>query len=306
MTLRVALSGLLAAVLLCGGTAVVTADDEAESAMPEYSEAGADDCLGCHQEPGMAEFFRSPHAAVSDPRAPGGQHQCESCHGPLGAHLPMHGDAVISFGAGAHTSVDEQNGVCLECHQDVDTHWASSVHASEDLACVSCHTIHTQHDPVLSISEEPERCYACHKKERGQMHRPYAHPVRFGKMNCSTCHAAHGSPADAALKQVTLNETCWECHAEKRGPFAFEHAPASEDCSLCHEPHGSSHPGMLVKTPHLLCQQCHSERDHPSIRFTPAGLEEDSRSGFLLGRSCMNCHSNVHGSNHPSGSTLTR
>ena len=40
-----------------------------------------------------------------------------------------------------------------------------------------------------------------------------------------------------------LNDTCYDCHAEFRGPYLWEHAPVPEDCSNCHDPHGSNHPG---------------------------------------------------------------
>jgi len=56
----------------------------------------------------------------------------------------------------------------------------------------------------------------------------------------------------------------------------------------------------------LLCQQCHSQIGHPSVAFTTQGLPNANPSGFLLAGSCMNCHSQVHGSNHPSGVKLMR
>ncbi len=251
-------------------------------------------------------IFQSAHGSAGDLRGPFGQHQCESCHGALGENLPLHGDAVISFGSDAKTSVEDQNGMCLDCHQQTAGHWNNSTHAAEDLGCVDCHKVHVENDSMFSVTGQPDGCYGCHLKERGQMARPYAHPVRYGKMNCSTCHDAHGSSAEFALNRVNINETCYGCHAEKRGPFTFEHAPAAEDCSLCHQAHGSIHASMLTKTAHLLCQQCHSQGGHPAVRYTSDGLSSDSPSSFVLAGRCMNCHSQVHGSNHPSGITQTK
>ncbi len=37
-----------------------------------------------------------------------------------------------------------------------------------------------------------------------------------------------------------MNETCYTCHADKRGPFLWEHQPVNEDCTNCHTPHGSN------------------------------------------------------------------
>ena len=51
-------------------------------------------------------------------------------------------------------------------------------------------------------------------------------------MACSDCHNPHGAMADFALVGRTLNDTCFTCHAEKRGPYLWEHAPVSEDCSI--------------------------------------------------------------------------
>ena len=57
---------------------------------------------------------------------------------------------------------------------------------------------------------------------------------RFGLMTCSGCHSPHGSTAPAMLVKPTLNQTCYSCHAEKRGPLLWEHQPVTEDCALCH------------------------------------------------------------------------
>ena len=125
-------------------------------------------------------------------------------------------------------------------------------------------------------------------------------------MACSDCHRPHGDdsltdPFNAAA------ESCYGCHAEKRGPFLWEHAPATEDCTACHDPHGSNNPGMVSLRAPFLCQGCHTESGHPSIASTVDGLASGSApSRFLLDRNCMNCHSQVHGTNHPSGSALMR
>ena len=82
----------------------------------------------------------------------------------------------------------------------------------------------------------------------------------------------------------------------------------AEDCSLCHTPHGSVRPALLTKNPPLLCQQCHSQAGHPSVARTSNGLPGGSAGGtaFTIAGSCTNCHVQVHGSNHPSGSKLMR
>ena len=133
------------------------------------------------------------------------------------------------------------------------------------------------------------------------------HPVRQGKLACSDCHQPHGTTAQKQLVRATINDTCYECHAEKRGPMLWEHQPVTEDCSTCHAAHGSSNPGMVKMRGPVLCQSCHSQQGHPSLAYGPSGLPGNpSPSTALALGNCMNCHSQVHGSNHPSGSSLTR
>jgi hypothetical protein len=40
--------------------------------------------------------------------------------------------------------------------------------------------------------------------------------------------------------------------------------------------------------------------------FDGDGLPDRQANQNLLGKNCMNCHSQVHGSNHPSGARMTR
>ena len=111
---------------------------------------------------------------------------------------------------------------------------------------------------------------------------------------------------ESALIQPTLNDNCYSCHAEKRGPHLWEHPPAAEDCSLCHRPHGSVNDRLLVTRGPFLCQQCHSAAFHPSLLNSGSTMGNRSNNQNLLGKNCLNCHSQVHGSNHPSGARLTR
>lgn len=279
-----------------------------------YSQKGADTCLACHDDETSLAVFQTKHAVPGDPRSPFGHGnlQCESCHGPGGAHAPRvrRGEErppVIQFGSDRDTPVSVQNGMCLECHNaDVGIGWHAGPHDGDDVACADCHISHAARDPVLQTASQPQVCFGCHQLQRSETLKAFAHPIFEGKMDCAGCHSPHGATTEAQLARQTLNDTCFECHAEKRGPYLWEHAPVSEDCGLCHAPHGSNHPGMLSSRAPLLCQSCHSQSGHPSIAQDTGGLASDMPSQFLLGQSCLNCHEQVHGSNHPSGSKLMR
>jgi len=281
-----------------------------------YSKEGADTCLGCHDEDSGAysasAIFKTKHGRPGDKRSPfgAGGLQCEACHGPGANHARTKKAAAINtFKADSSMPLAQRNQTCLSCHDGTSrTGWHAGVHERNNLACTDCHKVHVERDPVLAKSTQPETCYRCHQQTRGAFQNTSAHPVRFGKMGCSDCHSAHGSATAASLIKPTLNQTCYSCHAEKRGPLLWEHAPVAEDCSLCHTAHGSVRNALLNKSPPLLCQQCHSQANHPSLARTAAGLPANGGAGgiFLVAGSCTNCHSQVHGSNHPSGAKLMR
>jgi DmsE family decaheme c-type cytochrome len=126
-------------------------------------------------------------------------------------------------------------------------------------------------------------------------------PLREGKMTCTSCHNPHGTVTQSLLKEPSVNETCYACHTEKRGPFLWTHPPVQENCANCHEPHGSNHENMLKIAKERVCQRCH-QAGHPS---SPRGrAASDLKIG--LGRSCTMCHATLHGSNHPAGSGFER
>jgi hypothetical protein len=48
-----------------------------------------------------------------------------------------------------------------------------------------------------------------------------------------------------------------------------------------------------------LCQACHVSTGHATNPRAP-------NDRFAAGSSCLQCHTNIHGSNHPSGFAFTR
>ncbi len=306
---------LLAVALLWPMLASAAVPADAANAGAAYSAKGADTCLSCHDDAVVTGVFHTPHGQPNDARSPFGkaQLQCEACHGPGGNHAKRvkKGDTrppMIRFGRDSETPVATQNAMCLGCHEkSTAAAWHIGPHDQNKVSCASCHDSHARKDAVLARSTQPDVCYTCHTAERADFMKAYAHPVRQGKVSCSDCHAPHGTTAGSQLTRATLNDTCYECHAEKRGPMLWEHAPVTEDCSTCHAPHGASNPGMVKLRGPLLCQSCHSQQGHPSFAYGPSQLPGGASASTALALgNCMNCHSQVHGSNHPSGSTLTR
>ncbi|MDO8703838.1 MAG: DmsE family decaheme c-type cytochrome [Sulfuricaulis sp.] len=269
-------------------------------------------CTRCHDEtdsPKLLSIGKTKHGATADGRTP----TCTSCHGKSEAHMvnvpagqPQPKPDRV-FSKNSATPVVARNDACLTCHENgLRMHWKGSQHEIENLACASCHTIHAGKDPVLVKQTQPEVCFNCHKEKRAEILLPSSHPIRDGKVACSDCHNPHGSTGPKMLVKGTVNETCYTCHAEKRGPFLWEHAPVREDCTICHKPHGSVHASLLKQRGPWLCQQCHLVQYHPSTAYSGTGLPGAAPAQQLLGKNCLNCHSQVHGSNHPSGVRKTR
>lgn len=253
-------------------------------------------CVECHEE-SVKAYSNTTHGRIFQ-HGPKGALQaldCEACHGPRSKHVSAP-DASLQF------SAEQYVAVCLQCHQDGGRmHWQTSLHNSGDVSCVSCHTVmQKQSDKaLLTQKDEPAVCYRCHADVRSQMQKASHHPVREGKMACSSCHDPHGSVGKEMLKGATVNEVCFKCHQEKRGPFVWEHPVVREDCANCHDAHGSNNPDLLNAKGSFLCLQCHAYGGHPN-------LPRYNRVSNPYGQGCVNCHITQHGSNHPSGAKFTR
>ena len=67
------------------------------------------------------------------------------------------------------------------------------MHARRNVACTSCHSVHSSKSvkAQLKTKIDAETCYTCHKSERAKAMRTSHHPVREGKMGCSSCHNPH-------------------------------------------------------------------------------------------------------------------
>lgn len=279
-------------------------------------------CTKCHDESDDAKLLaigKTRHGTKADGRTP----SCVSCHGESDKHVNKpegvkdRPSPDVLFKGGHKSEAAAQSGACLSCHEkDAQrSHWAGSTHESRDVSCANCHQVHAAHDKVRDKRTQPEVCFACHKKQRTEVNRPSHHPVLEGKVSCSDCHNAHGSVGPKLMKRDNVLDTCYQCHAEKRGPFVHNHAPATEDCTICHNPHGTVAESMLkVRTP-FLCHQCHTPHGGfiPQIKgaqvpglapTTPNGLGKGT-TNVTQGRACMNCHTEVHGSNNPSATNPT-
>jgi len=300
------LTGLALALMLA---TVPQESAAAEKQRKDMVLKGDANCTRCHDEseevPVLA-IGKTKHGTVADGRTP----SCASCHGESDTHANKPADAkerpkpTRVFSKKGGTSPDVQNQACLTCHKGGNRmHWETSLHASRDTTCTSCHKVHTQHDKVRDKQQQAQVCFTCHKEQRAQIAKISRHPILEGKVTCSDCHNPHGSAGPKNMVRDNVNDTCYTCHMEKRGPFVRTHQPVQEDCSICHNPHGTTIPNLLKSRSPFLCQQCHEPTGH---RDNPASLTGRSTSANTIARGCLNCHTQIHGTNNPADASNER
>ena len=152
--------------------------------------------------------------------------------------------------------------------------WHSSTHSLYGVACTDCHNPH----PHTGVQADRE--HQPHRRSRGQnecrcrsMSRrsvTSAMPTSTRKTPCRRTirsrKARWSAPIATTLtdrprttcKEPTVNLVCYQCHAEKQGPFAYEHPPVTENCGICHNPHGTVANNLLHQPATFLCLRCHT------------------------------------------------
>jgi DmsE family decaheme c-type cytochrome len=280
--------------------AVLLAAPPPAPANQEGQYVGIDQCAACHEKV-VTSFQGTAHGGTGfEMRS---KNACETCHGPGKAHVDAGGGKGTMRNLKS-LSASDSTAICQACHTSAgQKRWDGSAHANRGLTCTECHDLHPMGaaPKALLVKPQIELCTTCHLQKKAALMRSGHMPMREGKMDCSSCHNPHGTAGPSMLLQTTVNQNCYSCHAEKRGPFLWEHAPVREDCLNCHDAHGTINENLLkVKQP-ILCIQCHNA-------FAGGGMgnAHQARDRYTFNKSCMNCHPTIHGSTHPAGNMFMR
>ncbi len=307
LALLIGAAALCAAPFVFAGQEKKAEEPKTEAAAPAgpATYVGSETCQTCHEDISKA-FSKNPHSVVETNKRKGWEGKaCESCHGPGSKHAESVAAADILNPAKQTPSKADKG--CLTCHINQSTHVGriNSGHGHNQVACVACHSMHK--GPAALVARKTAainaQCSGCHTSVMAQFQKPHAHKVPQNAMSCVDCHNPHGSFKQRSMQTFAANEPgCFKCHGDKRGPFAFEHAPVKlEGCSTCHEPHGSANPKMLTRHEvRFQCLECHANLPQPTgvaasgtLGGVPPAFHDLRNPRF---RNCTTCHMKIHGS----------
>lgn len=292
---------------------------------------GSDSCTECHAGE-TTHYELTAHAKSKLLDAPADQQGCEACHGPARPHVDFYlqiqklneagkedeasalmNDTAKAAAAGLRSfktmGAAESSAICLKCHEgsqgnsEERFNYRRSEHARHGISCNDCHSSHEpKRTEYLLKATEPGMCYQCHAEQKASFAKPFHHKVPEGGMKCSDCHNQHGGFMGKSLRNsVTGDSACVKCHADKQGPFVFEHAPVKvEGCQACHTPHGSTNPKLLTRNlVRFLCIECHSNTQQFEGDGSGLGNQTPNSHDLTQPRyqNCTVCHIDIHGSN---------
>ncbi len=299
--------GLALLALVCAlsaGALYARTSRSTASARPTESQdlskyVGAEACKTCHEDM-YKRFEATPHwQTLEDTRRGKAYQGCEACHGPGADHVNAGGGKGVGGMIDLRTLPASQlSDRCLKCHEYGEEHsnFMRSQHNTNDVSCVQCHDPHfAKSTQYLLTQKQPQLCYSCHLEVRPEFNKPFHHRVNEGLVRCTDCHNQHGGFLTKQLRSTTAqDQVCFKCHADKAGPFVFEHQPVkTEGCVICHTPHGSSNPRLLKRSQvNVLCLECHTLTLDSGVPGTPSFHNQAQKY-----QACTLCHTQIHGSN---------
>lgn len=176
---------------------------------------------------------------------------------------------------------------CLECHDQVNTKWALSIHST--VSCESCHGAAAEHVETNSslglIVPLDQLCVLCHSES-------ISRPEEFPQINSDdhwTNITLHNIPSK-------INSTCTSCHEPKSKTIIGNMIPhltkKISDCTSCHgleqiKPFSTNH----VLRPDESCSACHNHDISIDIPKISHSLEDRTV--------CSSCHGSNAGLQFP-------
>ena len=183
-------------------------------------------CLACHAK-GMSRYMAGPHGKSAM--------DCTTCHS---VHHQRSSTGMLKAGA-MH--------LCSSCHEDVSAQFQlNERHRLQEgiLTCVSCHN---PHEPAVRErlgGFKHQACLRCHTDKGG----PYLYEHGASRIEgCTACHETHGSPNRHMLKNQSISDLCFSCHAGAPS-WHSRFSSQTTNCTVCHSAiHGSNLSHLFLK-----------------------------------------------------------
>ena len=186
-------------------------------------------CGACHEPAGSANPLATKEQAPQ---------LCKACHGPKMAemldkkrvHQPvLEGKSCLTC-HGPHAS--RQNGllranavvVCGTCHADTIRRSEKALEKHEPVEtgnCAACHDPHGGGGALLFVKQDRvELCAQCHDWAQHSTHPIGAKAIdprnKNLRLDCLSCHRAHGTEFKKLMPYGTQTELCVKCHETYR------------------------------------------------------------------------------------------
>lgn len=229
-------------------------------------------CMQCH----VSGFDYIPQS-LNRYRSVGHALACESCHGNVADHMASMAERdsakrkyPVSL---ARQPVKVQFDVCRQCHLEGIK---VRKHDAKPGGFVPGRLL-SDFDAVFipTTASQSEFGFASHA-ERLQQSQCFQQSA--GKMNCTTCHAPHGSPETG---KEMYNLSCRNCHSQGHEKICAVNSSASADCKSCHmQVSGTSDIPHVRSTDHFIRRNLKKaiEPESKALTFRNfAGKQSDNR-----------------------------
>ena len=265
-----------------------------------------DECVACHEDV-VKGFAKSSHGRTFAADKDYQGSSCTSCHTDAREHAESGGDKKpLSLTKGATA---EANASCLSCHagHKKQALWEGSAHQLAGLKCASCHDVHKMHIGTPEQQKTLPGRDRDHEEVPRVPRRPAGEPApAFEPPDARRADGVHLLPQPA-------RDGGREAHRPGLGERALLLLPPEHAGPL---PLGALAGARGLPAPATARTARTTRRcSRPASRSSasPATSRGGTRRwpGYPAAiwqgnKACLNCHQNIHGSNHPSGPLFQR
>ena len=181
--------------------------------------------------------------------------------------------------------------------------------------------IHVNKDKVFNKAEQPTSASPATRTCASLASRPWRHPIQEGKVTCSDCHSVHGSAGPKLAKRDTRQRHLLHVPRGKARPVRAQPSTGAGQLRELPQPARQQRRRHAALRATRSCATSAIRRTRPAASARWAGSRACSRRrcrrrrcrqsrrcraaintvNVWQGRSCLNCHTQVHGSNNPGG-----